>query len=94
MGQSVALKLQSLLDVLCLEHIVDAFGHFIGIIRISTWKMVMEDQGSETEQVTQKGNNRSPEEQLAQGINIIRNFKRPLMELLKLLELKPKLVSA
>ena len=38
----------------------------------------------------------SPEEQLAQCINIIRNSKRPLVELLKLLELelKPKPVSA
>ena len=31
MGQSVALKLQS---VLYLEHILNTFGHFIGIIRI------------------------------------------------------------
>ena len=49
-------------------------------------------------QVAQEGNNRSPEEQLpvAQGINIIRNSKRPLVELLKLLELelKSKPVSA
>ena len=29
MGQSVALKLQSLLDLLYLEHILDTFGHFI-----------------------------------------------------------------
>ena len=43
-----------------------------------------------SEQVAQEGNNRSPEEQLVQGINIIQNSKRPLMELLKLLELKPK----
>ena len=40
------------------------------------------------EQVAQEGNNRSPEEQLNQGINIIRNSKRPLVELLKLLELE------
>ena len=48
------------------------------------------------EQVAQEGNNRSPEEQLAQCINIIRNSKWPLVELLKLLELelKPKPVSA
>ena len=48
-----------------------------------------------TEQVAQEGNNRSPEEQLAQGINIIPNSKRPFVELLKLLELelKPKLNS-
>ena len=47
-------------------------------------------------QVAQEGNNRSPEEQLAQCINIIRNSKRPLVELLKLLEqeLKPNPVSA
>ena len=47
-------------------------------------------------QVTEEGNNRSPEEQLAQGINRIRNPKRPLVELLKLveLELKPKPVFA
>ena len=49
---------------------------------------------SNWEQVAQEDNNRSPEEQLAQGINIIRNSKRPLVELLKLLELKPKPVSA
>ena len=36
MGQSVALKLQSLLDVLYLEHILDTSGHFIGIIKIGT----------------------------------------------------------
>ena len=35
MGQSVALKLQSLLGVFYLEHILDTFGHFIGI-RIGT----------------------------------------------------------
>ena len=34
MGQSVALKLQSLLDGLQLEHILNTFGHFIGIIRM------------------------------------------------------------
>ena len=45
-------------------------------------------------QVAQKGNNRSPEEQLAQSINLVQNSKRPLVELLKLLELKPKPVSA
>ena len=47
-------------------------------------------------QVAQEGNNRSPEEQLAQGMNIIRNSKRSLVELLKLLELelKSKPVSA
>ena len=39
-------------------------------------------------QVAQEGNNRSPEEQLAQGINIIRNSMRPLVEL------KSKPVSA
>ena len=44
---------------------------------------------SNWEQVAQEGNNRSPEEQLAQGINIIWNSKRSLVELLKLLELKP-----
>ena len=38
MGQSVALKLQSLLDVLYLEHILDTFGHFTDIIRIGTAK--------------------------------------------------------
>ena len=38
-------------------------------------------------QDTQKGNNRSPDEPLAQDIDIIRNSKRPLVELLKLLEL-------
>ena len=46
------------------------------------------------EQVAQEGSNRSPEEHLAQGINIIWNSKRTLVELLKLLELKPKPVSA
>ena len=45
-------------------------------------------------QVAQEGNNRPSEEQLAQGINIIQNSKPPLVELLKLLELKPKPVSA
>ena len=47
-------------------------------------------------QVAQESNNRSPEKQLAQGINIIRTSKRPLVELLKLLELelKSKPVSA
>ena len=43
MGQSVALKLQSLLYVLYLEHIINTFGHFIGI-RIGTCKKVKEDQ--------------------------------------------------
>ena len=38
MGQSVALKLQSLMDVLYLEHILDTFGHFIGVIRIGAYK--------------------------------------------------------
>ena len=38
MGQSVALKLQSLLDVLHLEHILNTFGYFIGIIRICACK--------------------------------------------------------
>ena len=38
MGQSVALKLQSLLDVLYLEHILDTFGHFICIIRMQNLK--------------------------------------------------------
>ena len=48
------------------------------------------------QQVAQEGNNRSPDEQLAQGINTKRNSKRPLVELLKLLELelKSKPVSA
>ena len=40
MGQSVALKLQSLLDVLYLEHILDTFGHFIGVIRIGACKKI------------------------------------------------------
>ena len=34
MGQSVAQKLQSLLDVLYLKDILNIFGHFICIIRI------------------------------------------------------------
>ena len=38
MGQSVARQLQSLLDGLYLEHILNAFGHFIGKIRISAHK--------------------------------------------------------
>ena len=45
-------------------------------------------------QVAEEGNNCSPEEQLTQGVNIIRNSKRPLVEQLKLLELKPKPISA
>ena len=49
---------------------------------------------SDSKPVAQEGNNCSPEDQLAQGINIIRNSKRPLVELLKLLELKSKPVSA
>ena len=50
----------------------------------------------EIEQVAQEGNNHSPKEQLAQCTNIIGNSKRPLVELLKLLELelRPKPVSA
>ena len=32
---------------------------------------------TKTEQVAEEDNNRSPEEQLAQGMNIIRNSKRP-----------------
>ena len=38
MGQSVALKLQSLLDVLYLQHILDIIGNFIGIMGISVYK--------------------------------------------------------
>ena len=38
MGQSLALKLQSLLDVLYLEHILDTVCHFIGVIRTGTCK--------------------------------------------------------
>ena len=57
---------------------------------------LQKQDGQIEEQVAQEGNNRSPEEQLAQGINIIWNSKRPLVELLKLLELelKSKPVSA
>ena len=57
------------------------------MIKKKTHKLIIQ-------QVAQEGNNRSPKEQLAQGINIIRNSKKPLMELLKLLELKWKPVSA
>ena len=44
-----------------------------------------------SKQVTQEGNNRSPEEQLAQGINIIRNSQATFGGTV---ELKPKPVSA
>ena len=46
MGQYVALKLQSLLDVLYLELILDTFGLFIGLIRIGACK---NKRGADTE---------------------------------------------
>ena len=33
MGQSLKIKPQSLLDFLCLMHILDTLGHFISIVR-------------------------------------------------------------
>ena len=53
MGQSVALKQQSLLDVLYLEHILDAFGHFIGIINKNQCAQTIKaDQARRQTQIT------------------------------------------
>ena len=51
---------------------------------------ILQSKMCSSRQVTQEGNNRSPEEQLAQCKNIIQNSKRPLVELLKLLEIEIK----
>ena len=51
-GQYVILKLQSLLNVLYLEHILDTFGHCISIIRIGTSKKVKADQARKRKNMT------------------------------------------
>ena len=82
--------------IICVFSVLTFGLHFynIGSIHLNLFCKPKQENAI-NKQVAQEDNKRSPEEQLAQCINIIRNSKRPLVELLKLLELelKPKPVS-